>query len=185
MLINHEREKLVQAVKFFAQHTRNLGKTKLYKLLYFLDFTHYRDTGRPVTGMEYFAWPMGPVPVDLHNELENPKEDWRGNCQFERVCVRDGGEMLSIRATDDFNPEHFSKRELRIMKELAKEFFDATAGQMVERTHLENLPWHQIYEVEGRKQQNIPYAMSLRKQDAEQMEESIKDRREMIGALEK
>lgn len=185
MLINHEREKLVQAVKFFAQNTRNLGKTKLYKLLYFLDFTHYRDTGRPVTGMEYFAWPMGPVPVDLHNELDHPKEDWRGNCQFEKIRLRNGGEMLSIKATDRFNPQHFSKRELRIMQELANEFRDANADQMVERTHLENLPWHQVYEVEGRRQQSIPYSMSLRKQDAEQMGECIKDRQEIIGALGK
>lgn len=135
--------------------------------------------------MEYFAWPKGPVPVDLHNELDNPREDWEGNCRFERIRVNKGGEMLSVKATDTFNPRHFSKRELRIMQDLAKEFRDATADEMIERTHLENLPWHQIYEVEKRKQQNIPYEMSLRRQDAEQMGESIKERREIIGVLEK
>ncbi|MCI2811025.1 Panacea domain-containing protein [Eoetvoesiella caeni] len=185
MLIHHEREKLVEAVKFFALNTRKLGKTKLYKLLYFLDFTHYRDTGRPVTGMEYFAWPMGPVPVEFHNELDNPSKDWEGNCLFKSIPVRNGKEMLSVQALNEFNPLHFSKREVRIMQELASEFRDATADEMVERTHLENLPWHQIYEVEKRKQQQIPYAMSLRKQDFEHMVESIKDRKEIIAVLEK
>lgn len=184
MLINHEREKLIQAVKFFAQNTRNLGKTKLYKLLYFLDFTHFRDTGRPVTGMEYFAWPMGPVPVDLHQELQAPSPDWDHNCRFKLVPVR-GKEMLTVSALSDFDGTHFSKRELRILTELAREFHDTTAGQMVERTHLENLPWHQVYEIEKRKQKLIPYSMSLRKQDVENMIASINDREEIIAVLGK
>jgi uncharacterized phage-associated protein len=182
MLINHEREKLIEAVKFFAMHTRKLGKTKLFKLLYFLDFTHFRDTGRPVTGLEYFAWPMGPVPVELFNELAAPSDDWAENCLFKLVPIR-GKEMLTVSALSSFNQSHFSKRELRIMHELAKEFCDSSADDMVERTHLENLPWHQVYEVEKRKQEHIPYSMSLRRQDLEHMSESIKDREAIIAVL--
>lgn len=183
MIIHHERQKLIEAVKFFALHTRKLGKTKLYKLLYFLDFTHFRDTGRPVTGIAYYAWPMGPVPVDLHNELGNPSADWSGNCEFKLVAVRSGNPMLTVNALSEFDGSHFSKRELRIMHDLAKEFRNATAEQMVERTHLENLPWHQVYEVEKRKQDAIPYAMSLRNQNREEMQESINDRNEIISLL--
>lgn len=182
MLIEHNREKLIEAVKFFALHTKKLGKTKLYKLLYFLDFTHFRDTGKPVTGLEYFAWPMGPVPVELQNEFPNPSADWDGNCTFKKVRTQ-AGEMLAVNATSTFDGTYFSKRELRIMSELANEFKDSTAEQMVERTHLENLPWHQIYEVEKRKQAPIPYDMSLRKQDADLMNESISDRQEMLTIL--
>jgi hypothetical protein len=36
MLVSREREKLCQAIVFFAQNTQKLGKTKLFKLLYFL-----------------------------------------------------------------------------------------------------------------------------------------------------
>lgn len=184
MLINHEREKLIEAVKFFSLHTRKLGKTKLYKLLYFLDFTHFRDTGRPVTGLDYFAWPMGPVPVTLHEELPEPRDDWNGNCNFKLIPVGTG-EMLTVNAESDFSPQHFSKRELRIMQALADEFRTATAEEMVERTHLENLPWHQIYEVEKRRQEQIPYSMSLRKQNLEHMEEAIRDREEILSVLRK
>ncbi|HEV7681080.1 MAG TPA: Panacea domain-containing protein [Pyrinomonadaceae bacterium] len=48
--------------------------TKLFKLLYFLDFEHYKKTGRSVTGLKYFAWPMGPVPVSLKDEISHPEE---------------------------------------------------------------------------------------------------------------
>ncbi|MNP87096.1 hypothetical protein D3C76_1877600 [compost metagenome] len=54
---------------------------------------------------------------------------------------------------------------------------------MVAKTDLENLPWHQIYEVEQRKQAQIPYLMSLRKQEFELMLESVRDRDLVISSL--
>ena len=32
------------------------------KLLYFLDFMHFKQTDKSVTGQDYFAWMTGPVP---------------------------------------------------------------------------------------------------------------------------
>ena len=55
MLVSRSRDKLINSILFFAEHTRALGKIKLFKLLYLLDFEHFRKTGRPVTGMEYRA----------------------------------------------------------------------------------------------------------------------------------
>ncbi|MNQ75899.1 hypothetical protein D3C85_907090 [compost metagenome] len=182
MIIDHEREKLIESVKYFAQKTKKLGKVKLFKLLYFLDFTHFRDTGRPVTGLEYFAWKMGPVPKELFDELGQPGVDWQGNCAFRWVKTAKG-DMLTVNALSEFNPTHFSKRELRLLRELSAEFRDADAEQMVEETHLENLPWHQIFEVEGRKQAQIPYLMSLKKQDYEFMLDSVRDRDLIVSKL--
>ncbi|MFC1858011.1 Panacea domain-containing protein [Thermodesulfobacteriota bacterium] len=39
------------------------------KLLYFLDFIHFKHTGKSVTGLDYYAWQMGPVPRDLYEEI--------------------------------------------------------------------------------------------------------------------
>ncbi|MNL41398.1 hypothetical protein D3C87_1638030 [compost metagenome] len=91
--------------------------------------------------------------------------------------------MLTVNALSEFNPTHFSKRELRLLRELSAEFRDADAEQMVEETHLENLPWHQIFEVEGRKQAQIPYLMSLKKQDYEFMLDSVRDRDLIVSKL--
>lgn len=182
MLITHNREKLIEVVKFFAQKTNWLGKVKLFKLLYFLDFTHFRETGRSVTGMDYFAWKMGPVPVELYEEIEAPGDEWLGQVRFESIAVQKGT-MLKVDALSGFDGTHFSKRELRIMQMLADQFKNAVADDMVEATHLENLPWHQVFEVEGRRQALIPYSMSLLKQDQELMAEAIQDRDQMLSAL--
>src|ERR1700732_4509384 len=117
MLNTYDREKLVEAVLFFSQNVKKLGKVKLFKLLYFLDFEHYRDTGRSVTGMEYVAWKMGPVPSTLHDELETPETpggEWYGKVSFDNVGTRNGP-MLRIQALADFEPKYFTKRELRLL----------------------------------------------------------------------
>ena len=57
--------KLEQLIIFFAHHeaVKPLGKTKLFKLLYFTDVTHIRIVGEPITGAEYRKFPFGPVPT--------------------------------------------------------------------------------------------------------------------------
>ncbi|MCQ4437482.1 Panacea domain-containing protein, partial [Clostridioides difficile] len=85
MFTNPDRQKLVEAVLFFATHVKKLGKVKLFKLLYFLDFEHFRDTGRSVTGMDYDAWKRGPGPEALHNELsalDTAAGEWFGKVEF-------------------------------------------------------------------------------------------------------
>lgn len=75
MLITHNREKLINTIIYFANKVDKCGKVKLFKLLYFLDFEHYKLTGRSVTGLDYYAWKMGPVPVALYDEMESPEPD--------------------------------------------------------------------------------------------------------------
>jgi uncharacterized phage-associated protein len=72
MLVEHSREKLINSIIYFLKNTKNCGKTKLFKLLYYLDFMHFRETGRSVTGLDYYAWDFGPVPKKLYDEINNP-----------------------------------------------------------------------------------------------------------------
>jgi len=183
MIIEHEREKLVEVVRFFALRVKHLGKTKLFKLLYFLDFEHYRDTGRSVTGLGYFAWPMGPVPVELQHELSSPQSDWAGKVSFDDITLKDGKRMLAVRASGDFDGTHFTKRELRIMNALAVEYRDSLSDDMVEATHLENLPWHNVYVVQEKKQQSIPYELALRKEEIETIISARTERDSLVSAL--
>lgn len=57
--------KFMQLIVFFAHHeaVKPLGKTKLFKLLYFTDATHLETAGQSITGAEYLKYPYGPVPT--------------------------------------------------------------------------------------------------------------------------
>jgi uncharacterized phage-associated protein len=179
MLITHEREKMINAIIFFANNTRYFGKIKLCKLLFFLDFEHFKETGRSVTGMDYFAWKMGPVPVELYEEIDAPEPDLAECVEFTEKPTRQGP-MLVVKPLIEFNDSYFSKRELRILRQLANEFYDTKAEDIIEATHLENKPWHQVYVQEGKRKSCIPYDLALRKQETETMRGVISERQAFV-----
>lgn len=175
MLVGRSKEKLRNAVVYFVQNTKYCGKTKLFKLLYFLDFEHFAQTGRSVTGLEYFAWPKGPVPVEIFDEVETPGTVLNGVVEVTKRTAYNGNIINDIRPLQAFSGEHFSKRELKLLVALSQEYVNSYADDMVEATHLENLPWHQIYEVEGHKQKLIPYELALKKSELEQAIKNVID----------
>lgn len=184
MLITREREKLCQAVVFFAKNTNKLGKIKLFKLLFFLDFEHFKLTGRSVTGSTYVAWPKGPVPSELSDEFDSLAPDLRECIQIRAVPTL-RGPMQKVIAKREFDPCFFSKRELALLEQLAGKYRDSTAEEMIEETHLENRPWHQVYEVEGRHQEQIPYELALNKAESVEMQRQIREREEVIKNYKK
>jgi hypothetical protein len=166
MFVSHQREKLVNAVLFFTKFTKHCHKLKLFKLLAFLDFEHYRQTGYPSIGLDYQAWPMGPVPVDFNNELDNPGADLRAAVRLSPKKDRDTGKLLRLDLSPkrNFDPHLFSKRELRIMRELMHYFGDLKGEDMSEFSHLEGLPWRIVYRDGVGNGARIPYKLSLRSQ---------------------
>ncbi len=145
MIVTYRREKLINAIVYFARHTNYCGKTKLLKLLYFLDFCHFKQTGKSVTGLEYFAWERGPVPKDLFKELSsNMKPDLKSAIDI--VSIEN---FQKISPKKKFNDEYFTHREKRLLKNLSYVFADANAKQMVESTHLKNQPWDRTLKQKG------------------------------------
>ena len=145
MIITHYREKLINAIIYFAKNTRYCGKTKLLKLLFFLDFRHFKQTGKSVTGLEYFAWEMGPVPKDLFEEFNNMKPDLN---EAIRILSHEGG-FQEIKPKKQFDDEYYSEKEKRLLEEISFMFRDAKADDMVEVTHLKNEPWHRTLKEKG------------------------------------
>lgn len=160
MLISHHREKLINAIVFFAENTRYCGKLKLIKLLYLLDFGHFRETGRSVTGLEYSAWKMGPVPVSFFEEWDDVRPDLSAAIEIRPVRVINFVRE-TVRARAPFDATHFTKRELRLMKQLAERFRDDLSRPMVELTHEESGPWSAIWD-DGRGQnERIPFTLAV------------------------
>jgi len=140
-LKDHNREKLLNALVFFSKNTKACGKTKLFKLLYFLDFIHFRETGKSVTGLHYYAWDKGPVPQDLFHELKRPDPDLKETIVLLEQSEDEDNKLCQIIAKKPFDAKFFTKREMKIMKDLSFIFRDALAKNMVEITHLPGAPW--------------------------------------------
>lgn len=160
MVKTHHREKLLNTLIFFAANTRYCGKTKLFKLLYLLDFDHFRATGRSVTGLSYYAWEKGPVPIKLESELDEPAGDL-----FEAIRIEPeqliNFQRLNIVPQRAFDPSHFSNRELRLLERIAGDYAQSRAGEMVEVTHAENGAWDKAWQDGEGKHHLIDYDLAL------------------------
>jgi uncharacterized phage-associated protein len=141
-------EKILNGIKYFVTHTKNVGRTKLFKLLYFWDFIHFKRYGMSVTGYDYYTYPFGPVPKELYDEID--RNELPVFLKNNIVIIEDETED-----TDDFKKfkillknkkidyDCLSPNERSILEEVAFEYKDASAKMMTEITHLRNSPWDQ------------------------------------------
>ena len=160
ILINHKRDKLLNSLVYFSRNTRSCGKTKLFKLLYFLDFIHFRETGKSVTGLNYYAWDKGPVPQDLFHELKEPDKDLKNTIALLKQSEDEDDKLCRVIARKPFDPKYFSKKEMKIMEHLSFIFKDALAKDMVEITHLTGAPWDKTMKEKGRGKR-IDYSLAV------------------------
>lgn len=144
MLTVRNKEKLFNVIIYFLNNTKKCHKLKLIKLLYFLDFEHYRQTGKSVTGLEYYAWEKGPVAKEVYDGIDAPnKLEGLSNyiTSFKEEFEDGSGHKMVIKPKKNFDPKLFSKRELKLLSETAEKFFEATGDQMKDASHFINHPW--------------------------------------------
>lgn len=164
MKLSLEREKLINAIIFFCNNTQRCYRLKLMKLLYYLDFWHFKETGRSVTNQEYFAWEMSPVPQPLYRELTSKKlPDYIQEFLFVEEEILDeikDIKRMKITPKKDFNAKVFTKRELEILNKVTEIFYDAPGDMMKNATHLKNAPWDKTINEKG-KNAVIDYMLAL------------------------
>lgn len=183
MIKNFEREKLINAIIYFAENTSKCGKTKLFKLLYLMDVAHYQQTGRSMTGQDYYAWQLGPVPLTLDNELDN--EELTENSIWDSIELSPEREInylrLKVVPKKKFDSDHFTKREINILAELAGKYRDSTAKEMVEITHDKDGAWARVFNSGNGQYEKIPFELTLRDEKASQILDKAKEHTELVN----
>jgi uncharacterized phage-associated protein len=156
------RQRLINAVVFFAQNTKYCGKIKLFKLLYLLDFEHFRQTGKSVTGFDYQAWKFGPVPVDLMEEWEQLDPDLASVIRITPEQVVDYT-RYTVKTKDGvkFDDSEFSSRQLRIMADLVEKYRETMSEKLIDVTHAQNGAWDKVWQGGKGAHLPIPYALGI------------------------
>lgn len=173
-MIDTSKEKLLHSILYFANNTKYLGATKLAKLLYYLDFLHYKETGKSVTGQQYFAWNFGPVPVDVYKEITG-EEDYALGLQG-LISTQLYGKFRKVKTSNEitFDKDIFSKRELRLLKEISTIFKKARAKEIVKVAHLKNHPWDITRQEKG-ENKLIDYNLVFRGLEEEEHVQAIRE----------
>jgi hypothetical protein len=149
----HDREKLINAIVFFAHNMQHLNKVKLFKLLYLLDFEHFGLTGCSVTNLSYCAKGKGPVPIALEKEWKHFKSDLEKAIQIESND--------SIIPKVAFDDSHFTKRELRLMAQLVEQYKTKYPQDLIEVTHDKKGAWYKVWNNSKGRDAIIPYELSI------------------------
>jgi len=136
--INEKKYKNV--ILFFANKIKNetLGKLKLMKLLYFLDFDFFERYDKSLTGDEYLRFTNGPVPrmaekilkVMDGNEIKIIKKKI-GEGYHDQFCIH---------PLREFDFTLFTKEEILMMEDIADKWEKFTGTEMKNASHGE-APW--------------------------------------------
>ena len=163
MFIDHRPQKLLHAIAYFLGNTRHCHTLKLFKLLNFLDFEHYRQTGSSVTGLDYHAYKMGPVPPKLYEDIQREDAGELVGLTVKETFGDITNELVKrdFKTKIKFDSEWFSPRELEIMERLTFIFKDAKSETMSEYSHDPKLPWKKVYGKGEGSGRLIPYELAL------------------------
>jgi len=147
-------KKLINVIAFFYENTDStkLGILKLNKLLYHLDFEHYKKYGRPVIGDFYMKRKLGPVPTFTYTNLNLAFEE----CSNDPISrkIRDAmeigpaqkvydHEIKPIKSKKKFNNKFVSRSELEILSHIATKYYSDRGTKMSNEIHEDmNSPWN-------------------------------------------
>lgn len=161
--MNITEQKIINAIIYLVNNTKDCKKTKLFKLLYYLDFIHFKRFGLSVTGYDYITMRYGPVPSRLLSYFENNEfpEEFKRNFSVEKVTDEEDKYSFKI-LLKNRKPDlsWFTPNELSVLEEVVEIFKDSPAKDMVEATHFRNTPWDKTFKSKGIGK-NIDYLLAF------------------------
>jgi DNA-binding transcriptional regulator YiaG len=140
--------KFTEMVVFFTEKLQP-WKTKINKLLFYADFVMYKQSCFSMSGIQYRAIPMGPVPNNFNSIFDYLTNN--GDVDIHYTTFSDGGigEQFKPNLKRKFNPVIFSDNELTILEHIADRFKNTSTNEIIEISHKERA-W-----IENKKEKKI------------------------------
>jgi uncharacterized phage-associated protein len=127
-------EKLTEMVVYFSEQIQPV-KTKMNKLLFYSDFTMFKQSCFSISGARYKAINLGPVP----NNYQSIFEYLANNKIIDIITTEypNGYIGEQFKANRTFKAELFSEKELEVLNKVVTAFKQTRANEIVEISHLE------------------------------------------------
>ncbi|MEX2405448.1 MAG: type II toxin-antitoxin system antitoxin SocA domain-containing protein [Candidatus Paceibacterota bacterium] len=143
-------EKYKQIILFILSLTGGDGripKTKLAKILYLADFTHFYHTMESMSGMQYRKIQYGPVPDEFFRALEELEWEHLINVEIKEkeeyvthlVSLTDGGKAADV--------DQVSGSEKSLLRKIMKKWENKSTRDIIGFTH-QQLPYKLAFEGE-------------------------------------
>lgn len=128
--------------KIHEKYRQKVYLTKLLKLLYLVDETAVKETGVPVTGLDYRVWKMGPVPYPVYKDLMHDSSEKLSS--FAEADKKNDGERALIKSTNTFDDSEFSDYEMNLIDRIINEYGYFQPDALVSHLHRQDSLWKQI-----------------------------------------
>lgn len=124
--------KLKNVMLYFIGKYKRVFQTQMNKLLFYVDFLSYKEQGRGITGLSYFANTFGPVPSNWDRVFSLTDD-----VSKEVIICDNGNEGYILTSDMPFDEQEFSTEELRIIAKVCERFNGMSPNQISEECHKE------------------------------------------------
>ena len=128
-------EKFKQVLQYVILKTSsidNVGKTVLYKILYFIDFNYYELFEEKLTGETYLKYPYGPAPRDFDDVMSELKDE---RLIEEKKWTEGIYSRIKYLSTVEPDTSKIAKEELDFIDENIDKYSRFNATQISEHSH--------------------------------------------------
>jgi uncharacterized phage-associated protein len=141
-------EKIGFVLNYLASNISHLSMTKTLKLLYILDETSIKETGTPITWLDYKVWGEGPVAIDIYNEIK-----WKETICYQgkelsiveyivlEKVSKPNREEIYLKPKVNFNERIFNRYEINLLETVVFKYGNWSAKDLIAFLHEENSLW--------------------------------------------
>ena len=136
-----DKEKIGNTVVYITEKIPEVSKTKLLKLLYFMEDYSVKRFHSPFLGLPFEVWQAGPVIKDIFIDLsETP------TILYDYIEKTVKNNKTYIKPKKQFSDDEFSDNDITVMNDTLLRYGNMTAKQLVELSHKEGGLWHTVCE---------------------------------------
>lgn len=139
-----DRQKLGNAVNYIAAHARYPYKTEVLKLLFLMEERMVQQYHVPFLGIPFSTWRMGPVSVDVFEELSDGPV-----LLADFIALEFNGQGIKVTPKKAFCDDEFSDVEIRMMEEVMAQYGKMNSEELIAETHKKGSLWRQTAEEAG------------------------------------
>ena len=133
--IEFSKAKFKQVLHYVSRrcgHLENVGKTVLFKILYFVDFDYYELNEDKLTGESYRKSEYGPAPIHFEEAIKELEEEGKIK-QF--TTMSGGHEQQKFISLEEPNIDLVSGKELKVIEEDISKYSCMSATQISALSH--------------------------------------------------
>ncbi len=130
-------DRLIEMIVFFAEQLQP-WKTKLNKLLFYADFSHFKRTGYSISGMRYCAINLGPVPNNFQSLFEQIARNHHVDIEVQELGDNMFGEQFKAHEHRSFEADTFTSEEIDTLQRVANKFWATTGKSLINMSHEED-----------------------------------------------